>query len=909
MLAEASSHLVNRCPVPEYVAQARLNWAASLVGVYVVIDALLRWFVKSVLWLRYRVRVGGVEAVREKGTCGILFLPNHPALIDPIIVMSQLHRDFRPRALADADQIDRFFIRRLARRAGVRPLPDIRKRGLDVRDEVAAAVAGCLEALRAGENVLLYPSGHLYRTHLEDLRGNSAVERILRELPDVRVVLVRTGGLWGSSYSLAGGQVPSVKRNVRRQLWVLLKNFLFFTPRRDVTIELWEPEDLPREADRQKLNRFIERYYNEDAPPNTYVPYTIWEGGGRQTLPDPTWGHMEGQPADVPETTRKLVRGYLQELTGASSLQDGDRLSHDLGLDSLAKTELVLWLNREFGFGEADVDALQTVGDVMLAARGEAVVTRPVEITPPGKGWWRAEEGEVWMPAGETITEVFLRQAARRGGKVVIADQRSGSRTYRDLITGIFALLPTVRGLLGERVGIMLPASVGAVVVYLATMFARKTPVMVNWTTGMRNVEHSMDLLGVERILTARALAGRLRSQGLDLGRIESRLVYLEDVGAQLSRRAKLGAWMRTRLSWGALRRVKPSEMAAILLTSGSEALPKAVPLTHQNILTNIRDVLKVARLRGDDCLIGFLPPFHSFGLTVTVLTPLLAGLRAVYHANPTEAWVLGRLIESYGVTAVCGTPTFLSGIARSVESEKLRSLRLVVTGAEKCPERTYALLESRCPQAKVVEGYGVTECSPIVSVNRPDAPQRGTIGRVVPSLEYALVDVDNGEPVKPGATGMLLVRGPSVFSGYLGEEVESPFVEHEGRTWYQTGDLVSEDADGVLTFRGRLKRFVKLGGEMISLPAVEAVLSQRWGSEADEGPAVAVEAGGGEDHPELVLFTTRDLKREDVNRALRDAGLSALHNISRVEQVDEIPLAGTGKTDYRRLRERLTAD
>ncbi|MCH7871382.1 MAG: AMP-binding protein [Planctomycetes bacterium] len=361
-----------------------------------------------------------------------------------------------------------------------------------------------------------------------------------------------------------------------------------------------------------------------------------------------------------------------------------------------------------------------------------------------------------------------------------------------------------------------------------------------------------------------------------------------------------------SRVSWGALRRVTAADEAVVLLTSGSEALPKAVPLTHVNLLTNLRDVLATLTIREDDRLIGFLPPFHSFGLMATCVLPLLTGVSVVYHADPTEAWVLARLIEAYGATILVGTPTFLAGIVRASSAGQLASLRLAITGAERCPQRTYASLSAACPDAVVVEGYGITECSPIVSANSPDDPHPFTIGRMMPSVEHVLVDVDSLRAVGPNETGLLLVRGPSVFSGYLGQTAESPFVEFDGRQWYRTGDLVSESADGVLTFRGRLKRFVKLGGEMISLPAIEAVLGEHFLSADDEGPVIAVESTPNEDHPEIVLFTTRATDRPTVNRQIREADLSALHNISRVIAIDEIPVLGTGKTDYRALKERL---
>ena len=872
-----------------------------------MIDALLRMWVKSMLWLRYRVRLRGREAIVSRGTRGILFLPNHPAYLDPIIVMAYLHRPFAPRALADKDQVDRFFVRWLAKRVGVRPIPDVRTYGPAARQQVAATMEECIAGLRRGENLLLYPSGHVYRTRYEDLRGNSAVESILQQVPKVRVVLVRTRGLWGSSFSLASGSVPNVARALEKGVRNLLKSFLFFAPRREVTVDLYEPQELPRDAGRNELNAFLERYYNSDAPPNTYVPYTFWERNGPRALPDPELGRVIGASSSVPETTRQLVTTFLRGLTGAATLRDEDRLAQDLGLDSLAKAELLLWLAKEFGFAGSDVDALQSVGDVMLAACGEALVARPIELKAVPSKWFRNRtDRRVALPPGQTITEVFLHQARHGAGRGVVADQLAGVRTYRDLVTAILVLKPLIEKLPGERVGIMLPASVAANVVYLATLFARKVPVMVNWTTGARNVAHALELTEVRHVLTAGPLVARLDSQGIDLTGLKDRFVFLEKMTQDVAGIAKLWAWILARTSWSALLPVKVPDTAVVLVTSGSESLPKAVPLTHANLLANIRDVLSVFAVRDDDCLIGFLPPFHSFGLTIGLLLPMLVGARAVYHANPTEAWVLARLIAAYKATLLCGTPTFLSGIIRAATGDALAPLRLAVTGAEKCPERTYQALAQRCPNAVILEGYGVTECSPVVAVVREDDPRPGTIGRILPSFDHAIVDVDTGQPAETGAAGMLLVRGPCVFPGYLGTDAASPFVEFAGKRWYRTGDLVSADADGVLTFRGRLKRFVKLGGEMISLPAIEAVLEQHYVTESDDGPVIAVEATPSEDHPEVVLFTIRDLERQTVNQQIRAAGLSPLHNISRVVRLEQIPVLGTGKTDYRALKAML---
>jgi long-chain-fatty-acid--[acyl-carrier-protein] ligase len=442
---------------------------------------------------------------------------------------------------------------------------------------------------------------------------------------------------------------------------------------------------------------------------------------------------------------------------------------------------------------------------------------------------------------------------------------------------------------------------------YVAALFSGKIPVMVNWTVGLRNMTHSLDLLGVQRVVTSERVVRRIESGMGDMGELKARFVNLEDVGKRIGMGEKAKAWLSARIGWRSrLGRVRMPETAVVLFTSGSESLPKAVPLTHGNLLANLRDLGERFEFRNEDKVIGILPPFHSFGLTGTLLLPLCAGIPVVYHANPTEGGMVARLIEAYRGSLLVGTPTFLAGILRAVTGHELDTLRAVITGAEKCPESTYAMVERQWPHVKVIEGYGITECSPVVSANDEQAPRKGTIGRVLPSVEYAIVEVESGRRAEAGRAGMLLVRGPSIFGGYLNYDGASPFMEFEGKSWYRTGDLVVEGSDGVLTFSGRLKRFVKMGGEMISLPAIEEVLARKFAKATDDEPVLAVEATPVELNPELVLFTIRDIDREEVNGCLRAAGLSALHNIRLVRKVEQIPVLGTGKTDYRALKELL---
>jgi len=873
-----------------------------------MIDAALRGLLKTALRLRYRVRTPGLDDAARRGTSGILFLPNHPALIDPVILMTHLHKRFAPKALADENQIDRFFIRRLARRAGVRPIPDLARDASDAaRRRIRRQVDACAELLREGENVLLYPSGHLLRQKFEEVGGNSAVERILKDVPDCRVVLVRTRGLWGSRFSWASGREPRVGRVLAHGLPRMLASGVVFTPKRRVDIEFFEPGNVPREAGRSELNAWLEGFYNAEPTPNTYVPMSIWEKAGARTMPEPPTRPAAEKLNAVGEETRCIVTDFLKNLAEVDAVRDEQLLARDLGMDSLARSELLLFLDKEFGHPQADVDAIRTVADVLLVASGQRLTAVPTELKPvPGKWFAEPKRTErVRRPRAETLGEAFLAVARGEPDRAILADQNSGVRTYRDVVTAAGVLSPRIAAMDGDGVGIMLPASVGAAVLYMAAVFSGKAPVMINWTVGPRNIASGLKLTGVRHILTSRLLTERLRGQGVEFGDAAESFAFLEDIRAGVSKAAKLKAWLKARGDWGELRDARPADTAAVLFTSGSEATPKAVPLTHANILANLRDLAEVIEIHPADRLMGILPAFHSFGLTVGIGAALCLGIPTAYHPNPSDGPGIAAAVEAYKPTLLVGTPTFLSGIVRGSTEGQLECLRLIITGAEKCPPRVYRMLGEACGAATVLEGYGVTECSPVVAVNRPQAPRPGTIGRLLPSFERALLHPETNEPVGAGEDGVLLLRGPCVFDGYLGE-AKDPFVEHEGRRWHRTGDLVREDADGVLTFRGRLKRFVKIGGEMISLPAIEAVLAERFGQDADDKPALAVEAADDEPRPDLVLFTTRPIERQQANDCIREAGLSPLHHIRRVRPLDELPLLGTGKTDYKKLKEML---
>ncbi|MCC8194182.1 MAG: AMP-binding protein, partial [Deltaproteobacteria bacterium] len=917
----------------------------------------LGMILRLILALRYTVTEKGLDGIAPPSTLrkeddggsgkapGILILPNHPALVDPILVYSRL-AGLAPRPLSDENQMRGFVQRLVARILRVVTIPDLEKTA--GRGSAAAARQGLdniAQALRRGDNVLLYPSGRLYRSAREVVGNNGAVARLLAEVPGARVLLVRTTGLWGSSFSYASGSVPRIMRRLLQGGGTLLANLLLFTPRRKVTMEFAEPADLPRDGDKVRLNAYLEAFYNGAETPPVLVPRFFWQSraaavsGPRHDETAVRGARANGHEAiavgAIPPDTRDAVYAVLRERGGLpddQALLPEQNLAEDLHFDSLSLMETALELEERFGHPVSGPEDIATVGDCLRLAAG---LLRVDEDIPP------AEVPEVWLAPlrdGEeprrvvagagNMVDAFLELAREFPGAPLTAE-RSGVRSRKALLTGMLALSGLFEALPGKRLGIMLPSVPAALAVWLAAMHAGKEPVFVNWTVGRRNLEHCLSLARVGHVVSAAALMDQVDRTGTRLDDLPVTWIAAETLANGLSLFAKLRAAFLAALHCSALRFAlkgkRVPETAAILFTSGSETRPKGVPLSHANIMRNAADVLDVLNVRKSDKILAMLPPFHSFGLLVGLALPASTGAPAAYHPNPTESGHLNAVVRDFKTTLCGATPAFLDAMLTKARGRNdLDPLRHVFAGAEKCPDHVYRLFAAVCPRGVLCEGYGITECSPVVAVNRPESPLPGSVGQVLPSVEAVIVREEEGEDgahrltgrVGRDETGMLLVRGPSIFSGYLapenGEAVPNPFVRFEGKDWYRTGDLLAMDAAGRLFFKGRRKRFVKIGGEMVSLPQMEDVLQQAFAPLAkglEEGkPFIAVvdlQTGPGEGQVELAAFTTLALGVGDVNKALREGGLSPIHSVRRVTVMDALPLLGSGKTDYRALQGR----
>jgi long-chain-fatty-acid--[acyl-carrier-protein] ligase len=871
---------------------------------------------RSLLSLRYRIRVHGAEQLGGlKG--GTVVLPNHPAYMDPPVTFLSLWRDLKPRPLLFEGNFHNPIFYPLMKLMRAIPLPDMERPSAKARARTERAIAEVIAGLRKGECHILWPSGTLWRNGEERLGGAQAVGQILRSVPEANVVLVRNRGLWGSMFSFAPTRKrPSFTRCLRYGAWVLVSNLIFFTPRRSVnlTVDVVDRNQLP-DLGRDTLNPWLERWYNAEGPePPTYVPYHFLFGPRTFTFP-PSAGADPRLSQVTPQTRAEVLqiieRKLKRKLTEAE--RGPEMVLSQLGMDSLDRMDVTLEVEQRFGFATDQSPSI--LGDLWLLGRGLANKTAS---QPVPKAWFRPSSGDSTGHSkpdikGETIAEAFVACALSHPGDVAAADDQAGVLTYGRLLAGALTLSRRFASLPGTNVGLLLPASVAADTVLLALHIAGKLPVVLNWTTGPANLEHAVRLLALRHVVTSDQFIDRLEE--MVVGAVQkagAEFMALEEMREGISRRELLWAlvavrWRPSRIR-GQLARVDPDKPAVVLFTSGSEKAPKAVPLTHRNLLSNQRASLQFLALTRNDSVLGFLPLFHSFGLSITSLMALLSGIRVVHHPDPTAATNLARKIGMYRPTLLAGTPTFVNSIfdRAAARPEQIQSLRFIFVAAEKCPEDLFQKCQRLAGGAQLLEGYGITECAPVISLNPPATPRKGTVGKPLPSVAVSVVKLEAADPVTLGhelpanEQGMLLVSGPNVFPGYIGRDEKPPFQERDGKRWYVTGDLAELDADGYIRLAGRLKRFLKAGGEMISLPALEEPLAHTY-PPTENGPRVAVE--GIEDPRRIVLFTTMPLGLQEANELLYKEGLRGIMRLDAVKQLEQIPLLGTGKVDNKALR------
>jgi acyl-[acyl-carrier-protein]-phospholipid O-acyltransferase/long-chain-fatty-acid--[acyl-carrier-protein] ligase len=488
-----------------------------------------------------------------------------------------------------------------------------------------------------------------------------------------------------------------------------------------------------------------------------------------------------------------------------------------------------------------------------------------------------------------TVLQAVMQAAETHGrNQVAIEDPVTGALTYKRLLVAAAVLGRKLMPLAaeGKPLGVMLPNANGGVITILALMSAGRVPAMINFTAGAANILAACRAARLDTIVTSRAFIekGKLSKLIAALA-TEIKLVYLEDIRAGVTLADKLRGLLNAKKP---LVERKADDWAAILFTSGSEGLPKGVVLSHRNMLANTAQAAARIDFGREDKVFNVLPIFHSFGLTVGVVLPLVSGVRIFLYPSPLHYRTVAELIYAVNATIMFGTDTFLNGYARAAHAYDFRSLRYILAGAEPVKESTRRTYMEKFG-LRILEGYGVTETAPALALNTPMFNRFGTVGRILPGMEVKLDKVDG---VEDG--GRLFVRGPNVMLGYL--KVDNPGVlEPPSEGWHDTGDIVSIDEQGFVTIKGRARRFAKIGGEMISLAAVEALASELWPN-APSAVAAVPDLRKGE---RLILVTQqKGATRGQLQMFARTKHASELMIPSEVWVLDSIPVLGSGKVD-----------
>jgi acyl-[acyl-carrier-protein]-phospholipid O-acyltransferase/long-chain-fatty-acid--[acyl-carrier-protein] ligase len=518
------------------------------------------------------------------------------------------------------------------------------------------------------------------------------------------------------------------------------------------------------------------------------------------------------------------------------------------------------------------------------------------------------------MPAQKTTSLLrnVIAQLRRRADVTTLSDSTGASLSGRQALVRALVLRRLLRRALGadeRNIGVLLPPTVAAAVTNLALALDRRVAVNLNYSLSQELVRFSLQEAGLRHVITSRAFLERMP---IDLG--EAEVILIEELAKGASAIDKGVAALLAFLPLPLLERVlgidaiPEDDLMTIIFTSGSTGRPKGVMLPWRSIEANTRMVDALLQLRSDDVMLGVLPFFHTFGYTITLWTMLAMGVGAVYHTNPLEARVISRLIRERGVTILLGTPTLLRAYMRRLAPEDFASVEIVATGSERLPQAVADEFESKFG-IRPFQGYGATELGPIVSANVPAARalgdpsavlREGTVGRPAQGVRVEVRDPETGAVLGTGEPGLLWVAGPHVMLGYLNQPDLSEAVLKDG--WYNTGDVLTIDADGCITIVGRQSRFAKVGGEQVPFAAIEEALATLTGGSEDGAPRAVVTAVPDEATGERLVVVHTALKQspDELVKGLADAGLPRLFIPAAVDfhEIDTMPLIGIGKVD-----------
>jgi acyl carrier protein len=823
------------------------------------------WLLRLLLRLRYSIRIDGAV---DRSTRPLIVFGSLSSQIDPLLIAAYLPckaRFFHPENIVTMQWLS--FIYRFL---GWSPLPLWeRKQSSFALRRFSRKLAEIKQSLRPKKASLFFLSGCLQQQPSALVPEKSLEEEVLADLsPPPRIIYAEVRGMLGSLFSdrtFGGMQAGHLKMS--QIVCMLLKSAIFFMPKRKVLIHFSDEKMAPAKQTVQ------------------WVPHFRGEKAAFQE---------EKQILDlIFEKIATLVKKKREEIRIEQSLYQ------DLMLDSLDVTELTVWIREVFD-RYASFESLLTVGDVVRAITNPY---RPVDRAAVDErhlaAWLkeRKKEHAPRPPMGQTIPAAFLSVCDAFGSEIACVDPMT-IMSYKRMKSAVVGLAEPMRLLPGQYIGVLLTPSLQFNVLIHALILAGKVPLPLNWTLGPRHIEEVVKQTNLQVILSDDRF---LEHSRIELPQyIEEKIQLVDEILQKLTPEEKHIALERARSGADAILnhfgKAAPQSTALLVFTSGTENRPKGVPLSHQNILANLSSLFAALDINESDSILGILPPFHIYGFSFGNLLPVLIGCRAVFMPRFLDFESVAHAIQQYRATIVPTVPTFLKALLQACPSGNLQSVRLFCVGAEPAPDSLFEAVEQLPHHPKLIEGYGITECSPCLTLTPLHGERKG-VGIPLPGVELLIVHPETHQPLPQGRSGLVLAHGENVFNGYLGGR-PNPFIQIDGRKWFKTNDLGHLEKDGSLILEGRLSRTVKIGGELIHLQALEEIIQKQVPKSA-----LAIVADEREEKVHLILFIDRPLNLETANRYLKEAGLSNLLRLHEVRYLAQLPHLGNGKIDYRSLK------
>lgn len=878
---------------------------------------LFAYLYSFLLKLRYDISIIWIENIKKNTQ--YIILPNHQALVDPQIIGSILGQKINLSPVVSETYYNIPILKVFFQLLWAIPMWDI-QRWTGKKEDIDRAFEWLKRWISQQKNILLYPSGQLYSQWYEVIKWKKTSFYLTQNIPkNVEILVVRTTWLWWSMWSKAwNGNTPNFVKTFISAIFFIFANFIFFLPKRKVQIEIQNyTKILKNTSDIHQFNQILEDYYNQNGEEKiTYKKHFFYYNDIWDKTPPKISGSLEINTFTfnekmIPEAVKEKIFSKISEIKNISTktLTFDNHLILDLYFDSLDIAEIKSYIQIQYPTSSnPPITELKTIWDLCLMAVWKSHITE--NLKPCNWNIWNLpeitlykilEENKTNLWENISIISLFKEVFWKNKNESFVYDSIFWIQTKKDFLIKAYLISSYIKKIEGKYIWVMLPSVSSASLIIVSIYLAGKIPVMLNWTVWETALFHCVKFSNLNNILTSKNFYDKIKNDGTQ--KLEEKYIFLENVLKDIPLTKKIKAVIDAIVF--KTPKIKYNDEAVLLFTSGSESLPKAVSLTHKNIISDISWALYHFPITNKDILLWFLPPFHSFWFSINTIMPLISGLKTAYTPDPNDAKTLVNMITHSQITAITSTPTFLKMILNIGEKNTLTTLKYAVVWAEKCPETLAENFSKYCPNGKILEWYGITECSPVISINPPGKAKLWSVWLPIFWSNIKIISLENREILWHNQEWMIYFSWDNVFSWYIDSQLENPFEKIDGKIYYKTWDLWYVDNDGYLFITWRLKRFIKIAGEMISLPFIEWILSKKYNSDTEI--KIALEAQEKNGQIKIVLFSQKKLNLEEINAYLRTSGVSNLVKINEIQVISEIPILGTWKIDYKILKNMIT--